>query len=456
MEFSAELAKEMKYGVDQRPPVRAAIFLVLQALAKTSDALIIPLLVGQLAGLKGAEIGVLMSGTLLMTAITTLLLSNRKTGCGYFAPATTSTAFHAVDFQAILSGGVGLMSGMILFGAAVRLLLTPLLRPLRHLFTPVLAGFVITGLAIYLGQMGLRLLLVNAEFGDVLLHGALLTAPLEQVNVAPVTVGLVSLLLMVCIAMWSPRTLRPFGVLIGIVFATLLSLVLDRTLAISVEWKEIPWWGVPKLGHWGWAFDWRFVPSYLVSAVLSVIHFYGKLASLEFNNGFGARAYDFRAIRKGNIVVGVMGLVGSLFGAPMHDLRAEGVGLQHATGVYSRWIAYPLSFIFLALAFCPRVAATLGLVPPAAIGATMVFIGVHLAIVGLRMIDFPGLSPAHASAIAIALAVQAVAPALLPLYSFFEKFGIQAGDPTLLWSVVIFFVVLPFFYWGYLLRGRKT
>jgi len=110
----------------------------------------------------------------------------------------------------------------------------------------------------------------------------------------------------------------------------------------------------------------------------------------------------------GTVTAGMLGTVGI-------NSSPSAVGLSGATGVTSRRVAYAIGAIFLALAFLPKVAGVLSIIPRPVIGAALVFAACFVFVNGIQIITSRLLDTRRTFVIGLAF-LTGIAVDLLPGY----------------------------------------
>ena len=130
---------------------------------------------------------------------------------------------------------------------------------------------------------------------------------------------------------------------------------------------EAPRVGLPGSGP-GLGFDfglsfWTLVPSFLFLGVIFPIQANGEAIALQRVSWRESRAVDFRQVQGAMAGGGISNLMAGLAGAVPNIINAGIVSFTQTTGVASRSVGYCIGFIFIALAFLPKVSALFSSIP---------------------------------------------------------------------------------------------
>ena len=246
-------------------------------------------------------------------------------------------------------GGPATLTMLVLVAAVAQLVISKWLFILRRIVTPTVGGIVIMILSITLASVVFDLL-------DDASH--------EEPTKAPLT-ALVTLVVVAALALRGAPLLRLWGPVIGIIVGSSVAAGLgifdvDRIL-------EAPWVGLPGSAP-GLGFDfglsfWTLVPAFLFLGVIFPIQANGEAIALQRVSWRESRAVDFRQVQGAMAGGGISNLMAGLAGAVPNIINAGIVSFTQTTGVASRSVGYCIGFIFIALAFLPKVSALFSSIP---------------------------------------------------------------------------------------------
>lgn len=146
------------YGLDDRPPLREALFAALQHLLAIFVAIITPPLI--IAGALQADIettSTLVSTALIASGISTFIQCRRigPVGCGLLCIQGTSFSFIGPIISAGLSGGLATVFGACIVGSSVEIAISRVLKYTKHIITPLVSGIVVTLIGMSLIKVGI-------------------------------------------------------------------------------------------------------------------------------------------------------------------------------------------------------------------------------------------------------------------------------------------------------------
>src|SRR5260370_38531614 len=132
------------YSVDETPPRAVFIVAGLQQVALLSNSLLYPIILGREAHLSPDRLLDFVSLLMLALGMATVLLraKSRFIGCGYLCPAGYTQIHLGPSLYAAQIGGLPLVFGMTAVAGILQTAMAPLLRRVRFLMPPEIAGLV--------------------------------------------------------------------------------------------------------------------------------------------------------------------------------------------------------------------------------------------------------------------------------------------------------------------------
>jgi NCS2 family nucleobase:cation symporter-2 len=363
------------YGLEDAPPLGVTLFSALQHVVIIAIRLLFPLLVAREAGLPPERILDVLGLSMIVMGVATFLqaLPRGPVGSGYLCPPSFTTAYIAPSMVAAKTGSIALVAGMTLFGGFIEAALSRCLRPLRPYFPPEIAGFVVVVVGVTLGSIGTRNVLGIGTAEGTTPPGLAVTA--------------VSLATMVALNVWTKGNLRVFcaliGMVVGYVAAALAGLL---TTADLNPVFDAPLVHVPGLGHLALSFDAVLAIPFAVAALAATLRAMGDVTTCQKINDAEWARPDLRSLSGGVLANGLSTATAGLLGTIGVNTLSSGVGLSSATGVTSRRIAYAIGGMFLVLAFLPKAAALIAIMPRPVVGATLWFAAAFILINGLQIV----------------------------------------------------------------------
>jgi NCS2 family nucleobase:cation symporter-2 len=366
---------ELLYSVDETPPRAVLILAALQHVALMSNSLVYPIILGREAHLSPEHLLDFVSLSMLALGVSTLLLCARTKliGCGYLCPAAYTQIYLGPSLFAMQLGGLPLVFGMTAFAGILQLAMAPVLRRVRVLLPPEIAGLVIAIVGLSIAVLGVRYSLGVTPNGDV--------EPTDLVIAA------VSLVTMVILNVWTKGYARMFCVLVGIAVgygASAALGILDLLAAVPSE--GLPLLRLPGFHFFEWRFDAALFAPFVIVALAGALHLMGNVSTAQRINDADWVRPNFGSLSRGLAGNGLASVICSLIGSLGVNSYSSSIGLSTATGITSRSVAYVIAIVFVLLALVPPAAAVFATIPAPVIGGALFFTAAFVFASGLQMI----------------------------------------------------------------------
>ncbi len=209
----------------------------------------------------------------------------------------------------------------------------------------------------------------------------------EPAGARELAVTAVSLGTMLALNVWTGGLLRVFcalfGVLAGYAAAALTGILTGSDLQRVVT---APLVSVPALGHLGWSFDVALAAPFAVGALAACLKTVGNVTTCQKINDADWVRPDMRSIGKGVLADALGTVTAGLLGTVGVNSSPSAVGLASATGVTSRRVAWAIGGIFFVLAFLPKAASVLAIMPRPVMGAALLFSACFVFVNGLQIV----------------------------------------------------------------------
>jgi xanthine permease XanP len=366
---------ELVYSVDETPPRAVLIVAALQHVALISNSLVYPIILGREAGLSPDRLLDFVSLSMLALGIATILLCarTRLIGCGYLCPAAYTQIYLGPSLFAVHLGGLPLVFGMTFVAGVMQLAMAPLLRRVRVLLPPEIAGLVIAVVGLSIAVLGVRYSLGITADG--------------RIKSTSLAIAGVSLMTMVVLNVWTKGYTRMFCVLFGIALgygAAAALGILDLSAAIPSEGLHLL--RLPGFRFLEWRFDAAALAPFAVVAIAGTLHLMGNISTAQRINDADWMRPNFGSLSGGLAGNGLASVICGLIGSLGVNSYSSSIGLSTATGITSRSVAYVVGIVFALLALVPTAAAMVATIPAPVIGAALFFTAAFVFINGLQII----------------------------------------------------------------------
>ncbi|GGL59443.1 nucleobase:cation symporter-2 family protein [Sporolactobacillus putidus] len=400
-------------------------------LAMYGGAVIVPLIVGGAVGLKGAQLGLLVSIDLAACGIATLLQAWKNRFFGIGLPIVMGCTFTAVSPMIIIGKSYGMpgICGAVLVAGIVVLILSTFFGKIVQLFPPVVVGTVVMIIGITLIPVA-----INNLGGGVGAKGF--------GSAQNLALGFGVLALIIVMNRWFKGFMRTISILLSIIIGTIAAALMGM-----VDFSPVGaagWFSLVKPFSFG-------LPTFHIDAIIA-LSIVGIVSMIETTGVYLALSeicgepIDEKRMGHGYRAEGLAILVGGLFNAFPYTTFSQNVGLVQMTRVKTRKVAIVCGIALVVLGLIPKIGVLTTLIPNAVIGgATLAMFGMVIAS-GVRMlgkVDFSRqenlLIVACSVGVGLGVTVQPDLFAKFPsLIQILTNNGIVSGSLTALILNVIF------------------
>ena len=373
--MTTQASQNPRYEADENPPLLASIGYGFQfSLIASATLLVTPVVVAKASGQGDSYLVWMVFASLLVVGVSTLIQVKRVGPIGAGAMLPMFTAAFAIPFciSAVVDGGPATLITLVLVTAVTQLIISRWLFLLRRLVTPVLGGTVMMILSITLASVVPRLL-------D------------EVALVEPVGAHLTALATIAVVAIFVLRgsaVLRLWGPVIGIIAGCVVAAIFGFYSADMVI--EAPWIGLPSqwpgLGlDFSFAF-WTLLPAFLFLGIIISVQANGEAITQQRVAWREERAVDFRQVQRAMAGAGVTNLLAGLAGTVPNIINSGSSSFAQTTGVASKRVGYCIGFIFIAIAFLPKLSGLLSTIPGPVMAGYLIVMSGTLFVDGARLV----------------------------------------------------------------------
>ncbi|WP_176507692.1 MULTISPECIES: nucleobase:cation symporter-2 family protein [Pseudomonas] len=336
----------------------------------------VPLILGQAAGLNGAEIGMLIAASLFAGGLATLLQTLGIPFFGCQLPLVQGVSFAGVaTMGAILSseGGGGLpgVLGAVMAASVIGFLITPVFSRITKFFPPLVTGIVITTIGLTLMPVAARWVMggnsASPEFGSV-----------ANISLAALTFAIVLVL-----SKLGSATISRLSILLAMVVGTLIAWALGMTDFSKVS--EGPMFAFPSPFHFG-------MPEFHIAAILSMcivimVTLVETSADILAVGEIIDTKVDSKRLGNGLRADMASSILAPIFGSFTQSAFAQNVGLVAVTGVKSRYVVATGGVILVVLGLLPVMGRVIAAVPTPVLGGAGIVLFGTVAASGIRTLS---------------------------------------------------------------------
>jgi len=383
----------LAYDVDEIPPASLTVALAFQQVLAMSIGWVCVIVAVDSIGGGRVDTQNLLRMSMLASGVTTILQARGGLlGSGYLCPASCSLTYLAPTILAGRMGGFPLIFGMTAINGLFTAGLSRCLRFLRKLFPPDVTGLIVSIVGIQLIAIGCPKLLGRSPAHP----GASPQAAL---------LGIITLFAMIVPTVWSKGKLRMFPILIGLAVGYIAAVPIGMLswADIWAQWSQ-PFIGMPHRAAYGFAFRPSLLIPYFVIGIAATMKSVGDITLCQKMNDTAWERTNLKSASGGVLANSLGTMFSGLLGGVAQNNASSCLGLEIATGVTSRAVAFPAGLIVLALAFIPGLAGTFAIMPPPIIGAELIYSTCFLLLGGLQLMTSRMLDARRIFVVGIALA----------------------------------------------------
>ncbi|GAA3755414.1 xanthine permease [Spinactinospora alkalitolerans] len=353
---------------EKLPPKLLLLYGLQHILTMYAGAVAPALVIGAAAGLDGGDLGVLVSGALLVAGIATLLQTIGVLRVGAQMPIVVGSSFVPVSAMTAIATdqGMPVVFGASLVGGVFAFLLTPFFGQLIRFFPPVVTGSLITVIGLSLMPVAAGWVINGAEGG---------VPALGDLGLAGATLALVLLFSRVL-----PGLLSRISILLGLIAGTLLAIPFGKA-----DFSQIGAGAVFSVGsplHFG-GFQFETAAILTMCVVMLVVLTEGASHIIAVGEIIGTKV-DSKRIAAGLRADVSASIVGPIFNSTPGSSFAQNIGLIALTRVKSRYVVATGAGMLIVLGLFPVLGRLVAAIPmPVLGGAGLVLFGT-VAASGIR------------------------------------------------------------------------
>ena len=360
---------------DERLPLGSTIAYGIQHVLTMYGGIIAPpLIIGSMAGLDGAEIGVLITACLFMGGLATVLQTVGIPFFGSQLPLVQGVSFAGVaTMGAIVTSGGGLPAvfGAVIVASIIGLLIAPVFATIIRFFPPVVTGVVIT-------TIGLTLLPVAAGWAMGGNRDAADFGSPQNLLLAAITLVIVLVLSKVPVG-----AISRLAILLAIVIGTIVAALLGRVDFGAVG--DGPIFALPSVFGFG-------MPTFEIAGIISMfivilVTLTETTADILAVGEIVGTKVDSKRIAAGLRADMLSSAVSPVFGSFTQSAFAQNVGLVAITGVKSRFVVTAGGVVLVVLGLLPVLGRVVAAVPSPVLGGAGIVLFGSVAASGIRTLS---------------------------------------------------------------------
>ena len=366
------------YHLEEKPPIKEALFAALQHLMAIFVAIITPPLI--VAGALNLDIettSFLVSVSLFVSGIATFIQCKKvgPIGCGLLCVQGTSFSFISPIIMAGTLGGLPAIFGATMVGAVAEIFVSRILKYAMKIITPLVSGIVVTLIGISLIKVGM----ISCGGGAGAIEDGTFGS-FQNLGIATLV-----LVLIVLFNRSSNKYLRMGSIILGILIGYVLSYFCGM-----VDFNNMPnysLFNIPIPFKYGMSFNISSIIAFAIVYVITAIEAYGDITANSLISSQPVEGETFLKRAQGGILAdGFNSFLAGALGSFPNSIFAQNNGMIQLTGVASRYVGYFIALFLIILGFFPIVGVVFSFMPePVLGGATLLMFGT-VASAGIKII----------------------------------------------------------------------
>jgi len=402
-------------ATNKKLPLNQSIPLGIQhVFAMFAGNITVPLIVAGVFGVTTGEKIFLIQMALFAAGVATIIQTVGYKNIGAKLPIIQGTSFAFIPIMLPFKAfGLGAIFTAAFIGGIFQIWIGKMLKPIRHMFPPLVTGIVVLMIGISLLKVGFKyagggVWLMNNKpeiFGNwehLLISGTVLIVALLCNQRGKGMVSAASILL---------------GIIAGFIMATLLGEVRFEKIAAA------SWFALPMPFQYGIDFVWGAVILMLFMSIVTTIETIGDISATTMG-GANREATD-KELSGGIMADGVGTSFASIFNAMPNTSYSQNAGLVAFTGVISRHVGTVAGIILILLGLFPKLGGIIAAMPESVIGGAAIIMFGLITAAGIKLISQSEMNQRNLLILALSLSF-GIGLSLLPQFvAHIPDFGIK-------------------------------
>ncbi len=402
-------------GPNKKLPLNQSIPLGIQhVFAMFAGNITVPLIVAGVFGVTTQEKIFLIQMALFAAGVATIIQTVGYKNIGSRLPIIQGTSFAFIPIMLPFKAfGLGAIFTAAFIGGIFQIWIGKMLKPIRHMFPPLVTGIVVLMIGISLLKVGFKyagggVWLMNnkpeifANWEHLLIAGTVLVVALLCNLRGKGMVSSASILI---------------GIIAGFVMATLLGEVRFEKIAAA------GWFAFPMPFQYGIDFVWGAVILMLFMSIVTTIETIGDISATTMG-GANREATD-KELSGGIMADGVGTAFASIFNAMPNTSYSQNAGLVAFTGVISRHVGTVAGVILILLGLFPKLGGIIAAMPDSVIGGAAIIMFGLIAGAGIKLISKTEMSQRNILILALSLSFGIGLYAFPEFVAHIPDFGIK-------------------------------
>ena len=346
-----------------------------QVLAMFAGNITVPIIVAGVFGQTPEQKIFLIQMALFVAGVATLVQTIGIGKIGSKLPIIQGTSFGFIPVMLPFKAfGLGAVFGAALIGGIFQMFLGYFLKPIRHMFPPLVTGIVVLMIGVSLLGVGFQ----YAGGGAWLLNNK----PEVFANGSHLFLAFTVLIVTVVVHQYSKGSLGAASILIGMVVGYLVAIPMGMIQFGKIA--SASWFSLPMPLQYGLDFVPGAIILMLFMAVVTTIETIGDISATTMG-GDNREATD-EELSGGILADGLGTVFASLFNAMPNTSYSQNAGLVAFTGVISRHVGTIAGVILILLGLFPKLGGVIAAMPESILGGAAIVMFGLITAAGIKLI----------------------------------------------------------------------
>ncbi len=364
-------------GSNKKLPLNQSIPLGIQhVLAMFAGNITVPIIIAGIFGQTTDEKIFLIQMALFVAGVATIIQTVGYKNIGSRLPIIQGTSFAFIPVMAPFAKvGLGVVFTAAFVGGIFQMWIGRMLKPIRHMFPPLVTGIVVLMIGVSLLKVGF----MYAGGGGWLLNNK----PEIFGNANHLIIAFTVLIVALIAHQKGKGMVSAASILIGIVAGFIVAALFGE-----VRWAKIAaadWFAFPMPLQYGIDFVWGAVILMLFMSIVTTIETIGDISATTM--GGANREATNKELSGGIMADGVGTAFASIFNAMPNTSYSQNAGLVAFTGVISRHVGTVAGVILILLGLFPKLGGVIAAMPDSVIGGAAIIMFGLIAGAGIKLIS---------------------------------------------------------------------
>jgi len=412
---SRKLSRRSSSGSDKKLPLNQSIPLGIQhVLAMFAGNITVPIIIAGIFGQTPEQKIFLIQMALFVAGVATVIQTVGYGKIGSRLPIIQGTSFAFIPVMApFAKAGLGAVFTAAFIGGIFQMWIGRILKPIRHLFPPLVTGIVVLMIGVSLLKVGF----MYAGGGGWLLN--------NKPEVFGNSNHLIISFTVLIVAIWANQKgkgmVSSASILIGMVAGYIVAMMMGMVNYGKIAGAD--WFAFPMPLQYGIEFLPGAIILMLFMAIVTTIETIGDISATTMG-GANREATD-KELSGGIMADGLGTAFGSLFNAMPNTSYSQNAGLVAFTGVISRHVGTVAGVILILMGLFPKLGGIIAAMPESVIGGAAIIMFGLITSAGIKLVAQSEMSQRNLLILGLSLSF-GIGMSLLPQFvAHIPDFGIS-------------------------------